>query len=1339
MADFTMYPEFVADQVLTADHLNELFDYLDDQDRLTRSRLIGIGIVCGLECLYDGTNIQVTKGVGVTSLGYLISFDDTTFTSYRTYKLPASLNSLAPYNGFKDPVYQLIAAKDVQAGDSDIKSNTSTLSKYAVILFLEADAESLKNCTTNDCDDKGMEVTNTVRALLVSKADLAVFKPFITGNPGSVKQNLVDLVLRRFNVPYKDLQSTAEVLKSFQSIVTPGVLGQVADAYVAAYAAFKPYLGTMSITFGTMKGKLLDLYNQIDSKTPAYWQYFYDFVDDLIKAYRELILKGNAVLSACCPDEALFPYHLGLGEATVSSTDGYSNYRNYFIYSPLFNDQKNKVAELASLFFRMKGLVDSIQLLSMTNMSTAEIRITPSRWGHAPLSDRAIPYYYNPVPLYKSWSYDKTSRGKEKTNLSYSSDAYNTSPVLPYVKTPLQYELEPYDFFRIEGHIGKDYATALAGIVQQRDLYGLPFDVLALNLRPGTGGFTAADFTCYFKDLESLYAVLVSELLCKAHHPVCTIAGLPLVQLIGIIGLNATAADMNNIQLLASSLIPTTEKFAAEAGQALRSQSSANGPAGGQAAAMSGAGTTAASAPSAGSVAAAAAPSNSGGISISTGITISGATKGDVLKVPIVTAADMGQFQNVPYVKGTFLKTYCNPKAGTIGADYLAQIAGGGRFFPPAGSPPTQNIVLFGQYLYAHFYYFIDTVEELAGSLIPYPLMNLDQAGFDSKYAVFQKEAATLATHLFNFLTLLQASGSKPADLTQPEYQSSVIGALVTGLQLLAQLCIDDQINSVLDTMNQRISDLQLEQVFSGYSSRHPGLDHKAGVPRAGTFILVYSQNNTPPPPGGALGTATQGQGSLTLLESLRAAPAAGAATEGTTASSTTTKTMDALKKTASATVSDAAPSGNVTADAPDLITQMQELVKKFSGSFTAADLQTINKLGQAASAAANPAPKASIGQRVVFADFFLPYQCCSECAPFSYILQEVKPDPTVPTLDAPPNVFCNDDDHAYTVTAGPAGGTLTGAGVIAGTLQFNPHNLPAGDNVLTYTLPDGQKATKTVKIEVPKTVDFDQSSTEQPDHSFLVKLTAQATDASSYQWLVDGTPKYTTAAVQDTFSFTGPTKTITIVLNTTYDICSPSSVTHTLTLTKTPAQQDVQLTFCFATSIPVVPNLPAGSKFTWIDKGGLTATDAGTIQFAAGGLAATKTFNAKYSITDASGNVTNFNAAITIIVTSTQINITWATAPAAPNGVFTLKVLTLNATKADWKLTANNKTTFQGSGLSVTMPTSATDFTTGVLAVDITTQTGGVDCTGSLQVPLNPTVLQGIKDAKDKGKNFPA
>ena len=72
------YPKFVADQVLTSDNLNDLFGYLDEQGRMTRTNLSGIGIVCGLKVktAADGSSITISKGVGVTSSGYLVSIPE---------------------------------------------------------------------------------------------------------------------------------------------------------------------------------------------------------------------------------------------------------------------------------------------------------------------------------------------------------------------------------------------------------------------------------------------------------------------------------------------------------------------------------------------------------------------------------------------------------------------------------------------------------------------------------------------------------------------------------------------------------------------------------------------------------------------------------------------------------------------------------------------------------------------------------------------------------------------------------------------------------------------------------------------------------------------------------------------------------------------------------------------------------------------------------------------------------------------------------------------------------------------------------------------------------------
>src|SRR5437660_11291192 len=88
MSNILEYPVFEADQVLRSDHLNNMFNYLDDQNRLTRRNLIGIGIVCGLDVFNDKETITITKGLGVTSLGYIIQFDGGKYNQARVYTLP---------------------------------------------------------------------------------------------------------------------------------------------------------------------------------------------------------------------------------------------------------------------------------------------------------------------------------------------------------------------------------------------------------------------------------------------------------------------------------------------------------------------------------------------------------------------------------------------------------------------------------------------------------------------------------------------------------------------------------------------------------------------------------------------------------------------------------------------------------------------------------------------------------------------------------------------------------------------------------------------------------------------------------------------------------------------------------------------------------------------------------------------------------------------------------------------------------------------------------------------------------------------------------------------------
>src|SRR4029078_3678660 len=193
----------------------------------------------------------------------------------------------------------------------------------------------------------------------------------------------------------------------------------------------------------------------VKKSMPIYIQYYYDFLDDLVKAYHEFKEKSFEVITECCPDEDLFPMHLMLGEATVNTQDYIrSPFRQYFISSPLFNNQADLLNEVKLLFDRMVNLVKTLFIPQFTARQGVPIRITPSKWSFAPLSARSVPYYYNINNVARSWNALKTRKGKSNHNLSYNADKYTTPPP-DVILNPLQYSIEPYDFYRIEGHIGQ--------------------------------------------------------------------------------------------------------------------------------------------------------------------------------------------------------------------------------------------------------------------------------------------------------------------------------------------------------------------------------------------------------------------------------------------------------------------------------------------------------------------------------------------------------------------------------------------------------------------------------------------------------------------------------------------------------------------------------------------------------------------------------------------------------------------------------------------------------------------------------------------------------------------
>lgn len=554
------YPYFENNQVLTSTQLNELAAYLDQQTRMTRYRLIGIGVVCGLVPSYDTiTNkLIVTEGTGVTSEGYLMESGKCEFTKYRVYNLPVSVNYppfINPATTVQVPMWELLPASYVPVGSEVVQNLDFTFvngatpgQKKIVLYFYEVTDVDNDSCLGKSCDSFGAERTFVLRKLLVNLDDVKI----ILANTGSTdltytaKFDLPDLLSVKplFNPALAHSKDYFQFSQNFRSAAA-SVYKRIStdpkdllNVLRQTYTIFQPILGPVynnSNPFADTAIPNLSVWNKImdgvnDVSGPSYFgiQYLYDFFRDLILAYNEFRDAAFALMSDCCFDTDLFPKHLLLGEAVTVDPDRPSQYRNHFTSVPLTRDQRVALETLKAYHIRMVLMVRTFDVNFVHNPSTstpAPTRITPSfeKWGK--LSQRSCPAYYklNDVDpqlgtLERVWNYDNVLRNRDVAGqypvVAYGNQSANQTTPLSPVETPLFYDQDQFTFLRAEGHLRKPIATALSEYETLKNDFDLPFNVVGVRLQ-GTSSATEIMQRCNFDDLRSQYTAQRNEFLCK--------------------------------------------------------------------------------------------------------------------------------------------------------------------------------------------------------------------------------------------------------------------------------------------------------------------------------------------------------------------------------------------------------------------------------------------------------------------------------------------------------------------------------------------------------------------------------------------------------------------------------------------------------------------------------------------------------------------------------------------------------------------------------------------------------------------------------------------------------
>lgn len=955
------YPRFVADQILTADNLQDLFNYLDEQERLTRVNLIGIGIVCGLELTIDpnGSWIKISKGVGVTSMGYHVALPDTTYTFYND---EFSAEKEKYYDRFVDgaqkqkfPLWEL---EEAGSPDAKVPLSKAFLADKIVLIFVELLEIDHKNCDPDSCDDTGVTITVNLRPLLVEEKNvgglIGIGDSIFEAHPDCTKWP--ELRMRRYNVPATVLPNSAAILKGFLDLTDENTIATIENTLSKTYSALKVIVSDVlpDDPFNGLKNNLSFLYDgSLSLVQLIHIQYYYDFLYDLIQAYDELRCLCNKCLTLCCPDDSLFPRHLLLGPAFVTSKE----YRHHFIAAPTNECCCGARTELRMFLLRLARMVKSLRVpppLADYRKAKNPVRITPSKWGDYPLSQKAIPYYYDvvetPFPLYKFWRRDDCHNNGGKGNLGYHAVKYNNSDA--HVYSPLYFELEPYNFFRIEGHIGMPWQTAFKHINDLKQSMRLPFDVVVMN-----GDFSAViqllaaniknlsvilqehpekwkQLMCYFGDLELEYDMLIAEIRCIMAKAMYFLY----------------AVDVSFDSTLPDNKVPVSGLIQQKYPQ-YRTEKG---------------------------------------------------TLGHRFDLFYPTVKDK------PYLQ----------------IDSIAASMG----FAATHMRTVDPIYLM---------YYLEKVHEI----LPGGIIQLDV--FEA--ARRMNDLVQVASVLFNMVL----KGSDDNALGQ-DY--------LLHLNAIVKTCKGAALYELYKNFLFKFYWYIANQSFALYSFLNSGVDHKAGVPKGGTFILVYRD-------------ASIRESGFVEREDINIA---------STANETFTASVGASAG-ASIHRTNLSASGERISISEGTATEKINLGR--TESLKESGMTYINKI-IAERAKATPVTDKDLLELVneipdntVIADFYLPFVCKSDCASMNFIvLGDRETSPGEIALEIDPREFCVNDERTYPVKVKPADGTLEGEGTSAtdGGFGFAPAAVQIGNAdsksvTLTYKAGDDTATTSLVVFAMPE------------------------------------------------------------------------------------------------------------------------------------------------------------------------------------------------------------------------------------------------------------------------------
>lgn len=468
------FPIFEPNQVLTNTHLNELRQYLEGEDKLTRSKSIGTGIVSGLtfEITDDQSSITLQAGVGITSEGFIIQ---TEFGEQEIYRKAILYNkqkpelNVAPENA---DFYELISDDYDLEGENvavNISDLLSSIGSKGLLVYLEENDIDIKSCFTTNCDDRGKQRHYAVKPMLViiPEGETAMTVPVM-------RPSIPDLALESVKIP---ISNSPDINKHYRDRCNDKLLSSIQKAITELFNFYNSHFNEFSKgELTTPSIDLISLRDDVLKDAPHFSQYFYDFIRDIIVAYYEFLNQVEKINHLITIQTSNFRRHLMLGSI---SEEVILFQRDDFRAARLNKKDSLNIKSSNFMLSRIGNMINSFKLNVVK-----KIVIIPAPVVDRPLSDQSIPYYYGAVKdtnLYKRWNFNLTQRDKCYQVLSYHNTLYNTNPNDQFAK-PLRYYHNDKRCLKIEGHVGRQKSEVINELIILRKDNRLSFDIVALRV-----------------------------------------------------------------------------------------------------------------------------------------------------------------------------------------------------------------------------------------------------------------------------------------------------------------------------------------------------------------------------------------------------------------------------------------------------------------------------------------------------------------------------------------------------------------------------------------------------------------------------------------------------------------------------------------------------------------------------------------------------------------------------------------------------------------------------------------------------------------------------------------